>query len=69
MSDDRQRFTDGSKRDEDLRANPGIGQSKGAFAAGGNLDDAEGEITVEGDTDNDSGPQGQPSLRTGRGNP
>jgi hypothetical protein len=69
MSGKDQRFTDRSKRDEDLRENPGIGQSKGAFAAGGSLDDAEGETTVEGDVDNDAGPQGQPSQRTGRDNP
>ncbi len=41
------------KRDEDLRNNPGIGQSKGAYAMGGDLDDAEGENTVEGDVEND----------------
>lgn len=68
MTDDRQRFTEGSKRDEDLRENPGIGQSKGAFARGGNLDHAEGENTVEGDVENDSGAQGEPSQRTGREN-
>jgi hypothetical protein len=65
---DNQRFTESSKRDEDLRENPGIGQSKGAFAAGGDLDDAEGESTVEGDVDNDAGPQNQPSQRTEREN-
>ena len=63
-----QRFTAGSKRDEDLRENPGIGQSQGAFAAGRDLDDAEGETTLEGDVGNDSGPQGQPSQRRGRDN-
>ena len=67
-SGDRQRFTEGSKLDEDLQENPGIGQSQGAFAAGGDLADAEGETTVEGDVDNDSGPQDQPSQRRGREN-
>jgi hypothetical protein len=42
------------KLDEDLRRNPGIGQSKGAYAMGGDLDYAEGDNTVEGDVDNDT---------------
>ena len=41
------------ERDPDLKRNPGIGQSKGAFAAGGKLEDIEGENSVEGDVDND----------------
>ena len=45
--------------DRDLESNPGIGQSHGAFAMGGDLDDAEGDNTVEGDVENDAGPQGQ----------
>lgn len=47
------------KLDQDLRQNPGIGQSKGAFARGGKLEDAEGANTIEGDVENDPGPQGQ----------
>lgn len=47
--------------DRDLRGNPGIGQSKGAYAMGGDLDFAEGENTVEGDVENEAGPQGQAS--------
>lgn len=45
--------------DRDLRSNPGIGQSKGAYAMGGDLEFAEGDNTVEGDIENDSGPNGQ----------
>ena len=43
----------GPKQDEDLKDNPGIGQSKGAYASGEQLDDAEGETTMEGDVEND----------------
>ena len=58
------------KLDEDLVRNPGIGQSKGAYAMGGDLDFAEGETTVEGDTENDANaaggvPEGQ-RRRTNR---
>lgn len=57
------------KEDEDLIDNPGIGQSKGAFARGGRIEDAEGENTVEGDVENDPGPQGQVNPdRIGRAN-
>ena len=48
-----------TEQDEDLRSNPGIGQSKGAYAMGGDLDDAEGENTVEGDVENDPDALGQ----------
>jgi hypothetical protein len=58
------------KLDEDLVRNPGIGQSKGAYGMGGDLDFAEGENTVEGDTENDANaaggvPEGQ-RRRTNR---
>jgi hypothetical protein len=56
------------KLDADLRDNPGIGQSKGAYAMGGDLDFAEGENTVEGDVENDGGPQGEVSRRKYRTN-
>lgn len=57
------------KRDEDLRSNPGIGQSKGAYAMGGDLDDIKGENTVEGDVGNDPDPQGRVEEdRVGRTN-
>lgn len=57
------------KLDEDLRSNPGIGQSKGAYAMGGDLDYAEGDNTVEGDVENDPGPTGGvPEGKLGRTN-
>jgi hypothetical protein len=57
------------KLDEDLIDNPGIGQSKGAYSRGGDLDDAEGNNTMEGDVENDPGPQGQVNPdRVGRTN-
>ncbi|MGF7152009.1 hypothetical protein FHS96_005677 [Sphingomonas zeicaulis] len=43
----------GPKQDEDLEENPGIGQSQGAYASGEELDDAEGQNTVEGDIESD----------------
>ena len=56
-------MTDTKKRDttldRDLEQNPGIGQSKGAYAMGGDLDFAEGDATVEGDVENEAGPHGQ----------
>ena len=56
-------MTDRTKRDtnldRDLRGNPGIGQSKGAYAMGGDLNDAEGDSTVEGDVENEAGLHGQ----------
>jgi len=45
--------------DRDLKSNPGIGQSKGAYATGGDLDDAEGDSTAEGDVENEAGLHGQ----------
>lgn len=55
--------------DRDLEANPGIDQSKGAFAMGGDLADAEGDNTVEGDVDNDAGPNGEATEgKLGRSN-
>jgi hypothetical protein len=57
------------KLDEDLRQNPGIGQSKGAYAMGGDLDYAEGENTVEGDVENDPDNLGRvPEGKLGRTN-
>lgn len=56
-------------RDQDLRTNPGIGQSKGAYAMGGDLDYAEGENTVEGDVENDPDELGRvKESRLGRTN-
>lgn len=47
------------RRDEgpfesDLDRNPGIGQSKGLFRTGADLEEIEGENTVEGDVENDA---------------
>lgn len=57
------------KLDEDLRRNPGIGLSRGAYAMGGDLDYAEGENTVEGDVKNGAGPGGSaPEDKLGRTN-
>ena len=53
MTDDRKGIA-GAKQDEDLVENPGIGQSQGAYASGEELEDAEGENTVEGDVENDA---------------
>ncbi len=39
---------------DDLDRNPGIGQSKGAFATGQDPQELEGENTVEGDLENDA---------------
>ena len=63
-----QHITDGSNLDQDLQDNPGIGQSKGAFATGADLDTAEGENTVEGDVENAVGPNGEVSRRPFRSN-
>ena len=68
MADERQKKHD-PKLDEDLRENPGIGQSKGAYAMGGDLDYAEGDNTVEGDVENDPDASGRvPEGRIGRTN-
>ena len=57
------------KLDQDLEHNPGIGQSKGAYAMGGDLDFAEGENTVEGDVENDPDALGRvPEGKLGRTN-
>ncbi len=64
-----QRFPDTDKQDEDLRENPGIGQSKGTSIVGRDVPADEGDNTVEGDVENDPGPQGQVSeTKLGRGN-
>lgn len=60
------------KFDEDLRENPGIGQSKGAYAMDGDLDDLEdleSVNTFEGDVENDTTPVGSvPEGKLGRTN-
>lgn len=52
------------KLDEDLRRNPGIGQSKGSFMTGIPPQEIEGENTVEGDTENNADRFGQ--VKAGR---
>ena len=56
-----QRFPEDDKQDQDLRENPGIGQSKGTTILGHDVQADEGDNTVEGDVENDPGPQGQVS--------
>lgn len=53
---------------DDLERNPGIGQSKGAFATGEDPEELEGTNTSEGDTDNEASPQGGVSQDTQREN-
>jgi len=66
---DKQQPRHDPKLDDDLRRNPGIGQSKGAYAMGGDLDDAEGDNTVEGDVENDPTAAGAvPEGKLGRTN-
>ena len=43
----------------DLDRNPGIGQSGGAFATGGDPEDLMADNTEEGDVENDAGPNGE----------
>ena len=52
------------KLDDDLERNPGIGHSKGSVMTGIPPEEAEGENTVEGDTENNAGRFGQ--VKTGR---
>ncbi|HYC96055.1 MAG TPA: hypothetical protein VEB39_10200 [Sphingomicrobium sp.] len=55
------------KLDEDLKRNPGIGQSVGT-SQGGDPELIEGENTVEGETDNNAGRFGQVKTDKGRTN-
>jgi hypothetical protein len=65
---------DTSKHDKapltsDLERDPGIGQSKGAFAIGEKPSVAAGENSVEGDVENDPAPDGSiPEDHLGRTN-
>jgi len=47
------------KGPDDLERNPGIGQSKGAYATGEDPEDLEGINTTEGDTANRVEPSGR----------
>jgi hypothetical protein len=59
----------GSPFRSDLDRNPGIGQSKGTFATGADIEEIEGENTVEGDIENDPSPSGAvPERKLGRTN-
>lgn len=55
------------KLDEDLKRNPGIGQSLGT-SQGGDPERIEGENTVEGDVDNNAGPAGEVKIGRERTN-
>ena len=67
MDEKRERGIAGTKQDEDLKRNPGIGQSIGT-SQGGDPALIEGENTVEGDTDNNAGPFGEVKLGRERTN-
>ncbi len=62
MTDAKKRKAHDTNLDRDMRGNPGIGQSKGAFAMegakDGSLEDLEGASTVEGDIENEANPFG-----------
>jgi hypothetical protein len=57
----------GPKQDEDLRRNPGIGQSLGT-SQGGDVELIKGENTVEGDIDNNADAAGGVKFDKGRTN-
>ena len=48
---------------DDLTCNPGIGQSRGTTAGGGDPSEIEGDNTVEGDVANDVEPNGEVNPR------
>ena len=66
MNEKRERGIAGTKQDDDLKRNPGIGQSVGTSQ--GDVELLEGENTVEGDTDNNAGRFGQVKKDMGRTN-
>ena len=71
MSSAKHMKSKGSPFASDLDRNPGIGQSKGAFATGANpeeLELLEADNTVEGDVENNpNAPQGGIAKRGGLG--
>lgn len=67
MAGKREHGGSGLKPDQDLRRNPGIGQSVGT-SQGGDPELIEGENTVEGDVDNNAGRFGQVKTDMGRTN-
>lgn len=69
MTADKHRKGPDSDLPDDLERNPGIGQSKGAFATGEDPQELEGENTAEGDVENDPDNQGRVNAnRLGRTN-
>ena len=52
MSTSKHENSQGSPFPDDLERNPGIGQSKGAFATGEDPEELEGVNTSEGDVEN-----------------
>ncbi|MGQ7792511.1 hypothetical protein ACUN0C_08900 [Faunimonas sp. B44] len=59
MTSTKHQFKDPKDRPrDDLTDNPGIGASKGSYAAGEDPEQIEGENTFEGDVENDATPQG-----------
>ena len=56
------------KGPDDLERNPGIGQSVGLNRREG-LEPIEGENTVEGDIQNNAGPNGETKMDRGRDHP
>ncbi|MDB5595145.1 MAG: uncharacterized protein JWM36_2106 [Hyphomicrobiales bacterium] len=56
--------------DADLKGNPGIGSSKGVTMSQSSpedLEDIQGENTIEGDVENDTNPQGGINKDVARG--
>jgi hypothetical protein len=69
MMTDMKHFKRDPKLGDDLRRSPGIGQSQGAYAMGGDLDYAVGDNTVEGDAEDDATAAGAvPEEKLGRTN-
>ena len=54
----RPEWGEGEGPPDDLERNPGIGQSRGLTTGGGAIEDIEADSTVEGDTANNTTPQG-----------
>jgi hypothetical protein len=56
--------------DADLKGNPGIGSSKGVTmsqSSSEDLEEIQGENTIEGDVENDTNPHGGVDKDAGRG--
>jgi hypothetical protein len=69
MSTDKHHKDPDPELPDDLERNPGIGQSKGAFATGEDPEELEGENTAEGNIENDPDVLGRVNAnRLGRTN-